>query len=276
MMKKTLINLLVLSLLSAPVASVSARVSLQNQAQGQERSLDNDVDASGMAMDGEYANEDEQPEALIGLGGGALVGALVGGPVGAIIGAFTGTLIGKSVSDTDTLHVQQRQISLQESQLSELSVKQQAAEKRASEYAKAQQELDELLSAQRQLLSELALGLNVQFRTGSSEVESHFLPQLDDVAEVMNLSPELNLELKGYADRRGDVSYNQALSEQRLLEVRGYLIKQGVAAERMTTQAFGALSPLQAEQDRESDVFDRRVTLTLQPHSTLMATRTTQ
>jgi len=228
------------------------------------------------AMDGEYANEDEQPEALIGLGGGALVGALVGGPVGAIIGAFTGTLIGKSVSDTDTLHVQQRQISLQESQLSELSVKQQAAEKRASEYAKAQQELDELLSAQRQLLSELALGLNVQFRTGSSEVESHFLPQLDDVAEVMNLSPELNLELKGYADRRGDVSYNQALSEQRLLEVRGYLIKQGVAAERMTTQAFGALSPLQAEQDRESDVFDRRVTLTLQPHSTLMATHTTQ
>ncbi len=275
-MKKTLINLLVLSLLSAPVASVSARVSLQNQAQGQEHSLDNDVDASGMAMDGEYANEDEQPEALIGLGGGALVGALVGGPVGAIIGAFTGTLIGKSVSDTDTLHVQQRQINLQESQLSELSVKQQAAEKRASEYAKAQQELDELLSAQRQLLSELALGLNVQFRTGSSEVESHFLPQLDDVAEVMNLSPELNLELKGYADRRGDVSYNQALSEQRLLEVRGYLIKQGVAAERMTTQAFGALSPLQAEQDRESDVFDRRVTLTLQPHSTLMATRTTQ
>ncbi|MGI2207953.1 sortase-associated OmpA-like protein PdsO [Shewanella baltica] len=276
MMKKTLINLLVLSLLSAPVASVSARVSLQNQAQGQERSLNHDVDASGMAMDGEYANEDEQPEALIGLGGGALVGALVGGPVGAIIGAFTGTLIGKSVSDTDTLHVQQRQISLQESQLSELSVKQQAAEKRASEYAKAQQDLDELLSAQRQLLSELALGLNVQFRTGSSEVESHFLPQLDDVAEVMNLSPELNLELKGYADRRGDVSYNQALSEQRLLEVRGYLIKQGVAAERMTTQAFGALSPLQAEQDRESDVFDRRVTLTLQPHSTLMATRTTQ
>lgn len=275
-MKKTLINLLVLSLLSAPVASVSARVSLPNQAQGQDRTLNNDVDASGMAMDGEYANEDEQPEALIGLGGGALVGALVGGPVGAIIGAFTGTLIGKSVSDTDTLHVQQRQISLQESQLSELSVKQQAAEKRASEYAKAQQELDELLSAQRQLLSELALGLNVQFRTGSSEVESHFLPQLDDVAEVMNLSPELNLELKGYADRRGDVSYNQALSEQRLLEVRGYLIKQGVAAERMTTQAFGALSPLQAEQDRESDVFDRRVTLTLQPHSTLMATHTTQ
>ena len=130
-MKKTLINLLVLSLLSAPVASVSARVSLQNQ--GQDHSLDNDADVSGMAMDDEYASEDEQPEALIGLGGGALVGALVGGPVGAIIGAFTGTLIGKSVSDTDTLHVQQRQISLQESQLSELSVKQQAAEKRASE-----------------------------------------------------------------------------------------------------------------------------------------------
>ncbi|MFA7518519.1 MAG: hypothetical protein WCZ14_06950, partial [Shewanella sp.] len=72
MMKKTLINLLVLSLLSAPIASVSARVSLQNQVIGQDLTLENDVYASGIAMDDEYASEDEQPEALIGLGGGAL------------------------------------------------------------------------------------------------------------------------------------------------------------------------------------------------------------
>ncbi|GIU05852.1 membrane protein [Shewanella morhuae] len=276
-MKKTLINLLVLSLLSAPVASVFARVSLKNQALGQDQTLEHAANVNDMATDNEYSShEDDEVETLIGLGGGALVGVLVGGPVGAIIGALTGTLIGKSVGDTDTLQVQQRQLHLQQSELSLLSAKQQKTEKQASEYAMAQQELDELLSAQRQLLSELALGLNVQFRTGSSEVEAHFLPQLDDVAEVMNLSPELNLELKGYADRRGDVSYNQALSEQRLLEVRSYLIQQGVAAPRMTTQAFGALSPLQALQDKESDVFDRRVTLTLQPHITMMAQRTAE
>lgn len=276
MMKKTLVNLLVLSLFSAPVASVSAGISLKNQALGQDQTLDHDVNANDMTVADEYTYEDDEAETLIGLGGGALVGVFVGGPVGAIIGALAGTLIGKSIGDTDTLQIQQTQISLQQAELSALSAKQQKTEKQANEYAMAQQELNELLSAQRQLLSELALGLNVQFRTGSSEVEAHFLPQLEDVAEVMNLSPELNLELKGYADRRGDVSDNQALSEQRLLEVQGYFIQQGVAAQRMTTQAFGALSPLQAQQDKESDVFDRRVTLTLQPDTTLMAQRTAQ
>ena len=87
---------------------------------------------------------------------------------------------------------------------------------------------------------------------------------------------ESNLELKGYADRRGDLVYNQALSEQRLLEVRGYLIKQGVAPERITTQAFGAGMPLNDQQDSESDVFDRRVTLTMQPNQGLMASRVTE
>lgn len=265
MMKKTLINMLILSVFAAPIANVSAKVSLQNQPLLIEPQTELMIE-----------QEEDDGEALIGLGGGALLGALVGGPVGAIIGGFTGTLIGQSVSDTDMVKTQQQHIALQRQQLTSLSAKQQASEQRAAEYALTQKQLDELLAEQQQLFSELALGMNVQFRTGSAELESHFLPQLDNVAKVMKRLSESNLELKGYADRRGDLAYNQALSEQRLLEVRAYLIKQGVAPERITTQAFGAGMPLNDQQDSESDVFDRRVTLTMQPNQGLMASRVTE
>ena len=81
----------------------------------------------------------------------------------------------------------------------------------------------------------------------------------------MALSPELMLDLTGYADRRGDSSFNQALSEQRLIEVTSYLVSQGVSSERLHAQAFGASAPLHTEQSFENDFFDRRVTLKIMP-----------
>ena len=103
----------------------------------------------------------------------------------------------------------------------------------------------------------LALGMNVQFRTGSSQIEPHFKQQLDDVAYVMSLSPELTLDLTGFADRQGNSDYNQALSEQRMAEVRHYLIEQGIAAERLHGQAFGDTSPLHQQASLENNFFER-------------------
>lgn len=269
MMKKTLISVLVFSVFTASIASVSARVSLQNQPLLTEPQTEWTIE-----------QEEDGGEALIGLGGGALLGALVGGPAGAVIGGITGTLIGQSVADTETVSVtlknQQQHIAVQRQQVTSLTAKQLASEQRAAEYAATQKHLDALLAEQQQLLSELALGMNVPFRTGSSALEADFLPQLDNVATVMKRSSESNLELKGYADRRGDWRDNQSLSEHRLVEVRDYLIQQGVAPARMTTQSLGAAMSLNEQLDNESDVFDRHVTLTTQPTQGLMASRVTE
>lgn len=207
----------------------------------------------------------EHTEELVGVGSGLFLGAIAGGPIGAIIGAFAGGMLGKSVGDDDEIFAQQRLLDRQEQQLNALSQKQQSLEAMSSQYALVQKQLVELKTAQQQKLTELALGLNVQFRTGSSEIEPHFQRQLDDIAFAMSLSPELTLDLTGYADRRGHDSYNQALSEQRLAEVRSYLVNQGVDKTRLTGQAFGASSPLSDEQNQENDFFDRRVTLKLIP-----------
>ncbi|ACJ29808.1 OmpA [Shewanella piezotolerans WP3] len=215
-------------------------------------------------------------EELIGLSSGIVVGAVVGGPVGAIIGAFAGSLLGKSVGDDDEIKTQQVMLESKQSELAALNEENQSLIALSSQYEDAQQQLTSLKMAQEQKLTELALGLNVQFKTGSSTIEPHFQQQLDDVAYAMSLSPELTLDLTGYADRRGDGDYNQALSEQRVAEVTNYLVAQGVANERLNYQAYGASSPLTAEQNFENDFFDRRVTLKLQSHDSALAANPAQ
>lgn len=215
-------------------------------------------------------------EELIGLSSGIVVGAVVGGPVGAIIGAFAGSLLGKSVGDDDEIKTQQVMLESKQQQLASLNEENQSLIALSSQYEDAQQQLNSLKMAQEQKLTELALGLNVQFKTGSSTIAPHFQQQLDDVAYAMSLSPELTLDLTGYADRRGDGDYNQALSEQRVAEVTNYLVELGVASERLNYQAYGASSPLTAEQNFENDFFDRRVTLKLQSHDSALAANPAQ
>lgn len=204
-----------------------------------------------------------QEEEAIGLGSGLVIGAIVGGPIGAFVGAVTGGFIGKSVSNDEFIEQQQVRIDKQQGEMELLAKKNQSLNKLAEQYASTQRQLNELKGAQQSRLSEMALGLNVQFRTGSAQVEPHFQNQLDKVAILMSLSPELTLDLAGYADRRGESDFNLALSNQRVIEVKNYLVSQGVEAARLTGVALGDTAPLMAEQSRENDFFDRRVMLKL-------------
>ncbi len=204
------------------------------------------------------STEREHTEELVGVGSGLVLGAVVGGPVGAFIGALTGGLIGQSVGDDEEIKQQQEMLAKQDVELQSLTARARQLEQESDLLA---MEAERRIQAQ---MDALALGLNVQFRTGSSQIEPHFQQQLDDVAYVMGLSPELTLDLTGYADRQGNSDYNQALSEQRLAEVRSYLVKQGVAESRLNGQAYGDQSPLHEQASLENNFFDRRVTLKLQ------------
>ena len=125
----------------------------------------------------------DNDEELIGVGSGLVLGAVVGGPVGAFIGAFTGGLIGQSVGDEQALKQQDQLIAKQRIELASLTARSQQLETESRQLA---MEAERRIQAQ---MDALALGMNVQFRTGSSEIEPHFKQQLDDVAYVMSLSP---------------------------------------------------------------------------------------
>ncbi|UJF21066.1 sortase-associated OmpA-like protein PdsO [Shewanella sp. OMA3-2] len=215
--------------------------------------------------------ERENTEELVGLSSGIILGAVVGGPIGAFIGGLTGSLIGKSVGDNSEIKTQQSLLSQQQYEINETSQKIAQMDQQQQSLVQMKSELARVQAHQQQTLTELSIGMNVQFKTGSSQIEPLFKQQLDNVAYMMASMPELNVDLMGFADRRGNDDYNQALSEQRLLEVTHYIVAQGIDKSRLQGQAYGASAPVHQTQNFENDFFDRRVTLTLIPESAQLA-----
>ena len=66
----------------------------------------------------------------------------------------------------------------------------------------------------------------------------------EGIVSGMKMHPEVTqLIITGHADRIGTKAYNQDLSERRARAVKAYLVKQGIAAERMRTLGKGESEP---------------------------------
>jgi sortase system peptidoglycan-associated protein len=200
-------------------------------------------------------SEQEVENEMIGMGTGALIGTLVAGPVGGVVAGLFGILIADDVNDKNELDDMTAKLDRQDSQLLALH----------SENDKLKQQNQiQLVSMDTQIERVTQeTESNIQFRTGSYQIEEHFKAQLDLVAEGLMKNSELTVSLSGFADRRGDDTYNQALSEQRVLSVKQYLFDKGVSKQQIIAKSFGESNPVEVTQNLESDFFDRRVVIRL-------------
>ena len=60
--------------------------------------------------------------------------------------------------------------------------------------------------------------------------------ELDQLVQLMNQKPALEIQISGHTDDVGEVQYNIDLSLKRAKAVRDYLISKGIAANRITSQ----------------------------------------
>lgn len=100
--------------------------------------------------------------------------------------------------------------------------------------------------------------------------ESHAL--LDAVAKALAGHPEvLVVRVEGHTDSQGDADYNQKLSDARAASVRDYLVKAGVAADRLTAVGLGETKLLDpADTDAAHDT-NRRVEFYVEKRQELAA-----
>ncbi|MCJ8282708.1 MAG: OmpA family protein, partial [Rivularia sp. ALOHA_DT_140] len=80
---------------------------------------------------------------------------------------------------------------------------------------------------------------NIHFALDKSFISDESARVLDKVAEVLKQYPFIVIELQGHTDPRASNAYNQALGKRRALSTRNYLLRKGIAPERMTIRSFG-------------------------------------
>ncbi|MBL7863765.1 MAG: OmpA family protein [Cyclobacteriaceae bacterium] len=100
---------------------------------------------------------------------------------------------------------------------------------------------------------------NIFFDIEKSTLKSDSSPELNRIVDLMNKNASMTIEISGHADATGPEKYNMWLSETRAKAVSGYLVKQGIAADRISTTFFGESKPIDTNATRAGRQKNRRV-----------------
>jgi len=101
------------------------------------------------------------------------------------------------------------------------------------------------------------------FEQGESKLQAPALKDLDRIAQAMLDFPTLEILFEGHTDNQGDFQLNLKLSEERIEEVKTYLISRGVPTERITTKGWGQTRPIASNTTEERRKLNRRVEFTI-------------
>jgi outer membrane protein OmpA-like peptidoglycan-associated protein len=106
----------------------------------------------------------------------------------------------------------------------------------------------------------ILLDERIHFDTGKSIVLLPSQPLLWRVMLLIKKHPEYShIEVEGYADERGEESYNQKLSEARARSVRDLLVRWGISRERVSSVGFGTSNPRISDKSYKAYRQNRRV-----------------
>ena len=198
----------------------------------------------------------------IGIGSGAIIGAAAGGPVGLIIGAAIGAGIGDKMHQKSS-EIESLAVSLQQSRGEVESLERDVSDLDADIVA-LNTDLERMQRLARpEVVSLLQAGIEMDllFRTDESVLADTTGIRLNELATTLATMPDIQVQLDGFADERGDEGYNQQLSQQRVEFVRDQLVAAGIGPSRISVAAHGE-SPAQDE-SIDSYALERRVSLTL-------------
>jgi len=103
----------------------------------------------------------------------------------------------------------------------------------------------------------------ILFETDSAKLAPSAADLVRRISEVMKKNPNLKISVVGHTDSTGDYNYNLQLSERRAKSFVDALVKDGVAANRLTGVGVGPQSPVATNDTPEGRAQNRRVELVL-------------
>ncbi|MCL6269687.1 OmpA family protein [Sansalvadorimonas sp. 2012CJ34-2] len=193
------------------------------------------------------------------MAGTSIAGALLGGPIGFVLGVAAGDWLGTSVNKAEE---GERLAGERDRLMDELAQLQQQLDETQTQLVAARQE-----TGRYQDLALDSLQLTVMFDTAGDTLNDRDKNRLDHLVRLLNEHEQISVQLTGYADPRGEESYNIQLSERRAESVKSYLIDHGIAAERVFTKGEGALKSLAKNGNYDAYAMERVVTIELREES---------
>ena len=104
---------------------------------------------------------------------------------------------------------------------------------------------------------------SILFNKGTPDLKSESFPLLKSIVAVLKEFPTAKFRLEGHADSEGTDELNIALSQQRAASVRNFLIENGVAADRLTSEGYGESKPIDTNNNEKGKAKNRRVEVKL-------------
>jgi outer membrane protein OmpA-like peptidoglycan-associated protein len=106
----------------------------------------------------------------------------------------------------------------------------------------------------------IVLDDRVHFYTNSHTIRAVSYPLLQRLSKLVSEHPEYtHIGIEGHADVRGPEAYNKPLSQRRAEAVLEFMVKHGVARERLSAKGFGSERPLVDAESEHGYLLNRRV-----------------
>lgn len=101
----------------------------------------------------------------------------------------------------------------------------------------------------------------INFDSAKSTVGAGSEAVLHQVKDMLSAHPELKLKIEGHTDNVGGSEANLVLSQQRAAAVKAWLVRAGIAEDRLSTAGYGDGRPVVGNDTDEGRTRNRRVEL---------------
>ena len=103
----------------------------------------------------------------------------------------------------------------------------------------------------------------ILFNSGKSTIKEESNVVLNEIVNILKEYPSAKFSIEGHTDSVGSDTLNQNLSEARASSVMNFLIENGIASNRLTSNGFGESKPIATNATKAGQAQNRRVEINL-------------
>lgn len=116
-----------------------------------------------------------------------------------------------------------------------------------------------IMTSEQTSLNDTLAGRIVEFDSGSANIRPASTALLDEIAQRIAALGTKTVEVIGHTDNAGNPNNNFILSRARAEAVKAYLIRKGIAPERIITNGLGDAQPVADNETPEGRTRNRRI-----------------